>query len=203
VFVVDDDDSVRRSLARLLRAGGYVAETFGSAREFLASDGPRRSPACLVLDVQLPGMTGMELQVHLRSLGSSLAIVFITGHGDIPTSVRAMKGGAVDFLSKPFDDAQFLEAVAAALERSARDRRERAEVESIQERWARLTPREREVMRLIVSGRMNKEVAAELGTVEKTIKVHRARVMEKMKAASFAALVQQAERAGLCWTKVQ
>lgn len=207
VFVVDDDASIRKSLARLLRAGGYAAETFASAGEFLASGRQQASPACLVLDVRLPGLTGMELQARLRALQSTLAIVFITGHGDIPMSVEAMKGGAVDFLPKPFDDSQLLAAVARALGKSVRDHETRREIQSIQDRLATLTPREREVMELIVTGLLNKQVADRLGTVEKTIKVHRARVLEKMQVQSLAELARLAERVGLgapiYWPKVQ
>jgi FixJ family two-component response regulator len=197
VFVVDDDASVRKSLSRLLRSGGYTAETFASATEFLASGRHQQSPACLVLDVRMPGLTGMELQERLRALKSTLAIIFITGHGDIPMSVEAMKGGAVDFLPKPFDDTQLLAAVAKAIAKSAHDRQTRGEIESIQERLATLTPREREVLELVVRGMLNKQVAADLGTVEKTIKVHRARVMEKMQVQSLAELVRLAERVGI------
>jgi len=197
VFVVDDDASVRKSLSRLLRSGGYTAETFASATEFLASGRHQQSPACLVLDVRMPGLTGMELQERLRALKSALAIIFITGHGDIPMSVEAMKGGAVDFLPKPFDDTQLLAAVAKAIAKSAHDRQTRGEIESIQERLATLTPREREVLELVVRGMLNKQVAADLGTVEKTIKVHRARVMEKMQVQSLAELVRLAERVGI------
>ncbi|MGD0208456.1 MAG: response regulator transcription factor [Verrucomicrobiota bacterium] len=197
VFVVDDDASVRKSLSRLLRSGGYTAETFASATEFLASGRHQQSPACLVLDVRMPGLTGMELQERLRALKSTLAIIFITGHGDIPTSVQAMKSGAVDFLPKPFDDTQLLAAVARAIAKSVHDRQTRAEIESIHERLATLTPREREVLELVVRGMLNKQVAADLGTVEKTIKVHRARVMEKMQVQSLAELVRFAERVGI------
>jgi FixJ family two-component response regulator len=197
VFVVDDDASIRKSLSRLLRSGGYVAETFASAAEFLASGRHQAAPACLVLDVRMPGLTGMELQERLRALQSTLAIVFITGHGDIPMSVEAMKGGAVDFLPKPFDDSHLLEAVAHAIERSVRDSETRREIQSIQDRLATLTPREREVMEWVVTGLLNKQVADKLGTVEKTVKVHRARVMEKMQVQSLAELVHLAERVGM------
>jgi FixJ family two-component response regulator len=174
-----------------------VAETFASATEFLASGRHQQSPSCLVLDVQMPGLTGMELQERLRALKSTLAIIFITGHGDIPMSVRAIKSGAVDFLSKPFDDTQLLAAVAQAIAKSAQDCQTRAEIESIQERLATLTPREREVLEHVIAGQLNKQTAADLGTVEKTIKVHRARVMEKMQVQSLAELVRLAERVGI------
>jgi FixJ family two-component response regulator len=197
VFVVDDDASVRKSLSRLLRSGGYVAETFASATDFLASGRHHQSPACLVLDVRMPGLTGTELQERLRALKSTLAIIFITGHGDIPMSVQAMKSGAVDFLSKPFDDTQLLAAVARAIAKSTHDLQTQAEIESIQERLATLTPREREVLEHVIAGQLNKQTAADLGTVEKTIKVHRARVMEKMQVQSLAELVRLAERVGI------
>ena len=197
VFVVDDDASVRRSLARLLISGSYQVETFSSAVEFLASDRHHQSPACLVLDLSMPGLTGIDLQVRLREIQSPLAIVFITGHGDIPSSVQAMKGGAVDFLQKPFDDIQLLDAVARALERAEKDEKVFAKLTAIRERYATLTTREREVMAHIVTGKLNKQVADDLGTVEKTIKVHRARVFEKMQVQSLAELVPLAVKLGL------
>jgi len=197
VFVVDDDASVRRGLSRLLRAAGYQVEAFPGAAEFLASGRYQQSPACVVLDVRLPGLTGIDLQAHLAALKSTLAIVFITGHGDVPTSVRAMKCGAVDFLPKPFDDTQLLNSVAAAIVKNVHDRHQQAELSSIRERFATLTPREREVMALIVTGKLNKQAAADLGTSEKTIKVHRARVLEKMRVHSLAELVPLAEKLGV------
>jgi len=197
VFVVDDDASVRRSLARLLKSASYQVELFASAAEFLASDRHQLSPACLVLDLRMPGLTGMELQERLQHLQSPLGIVFITGHGDIPTSVRAMKGGAVDFLPKPFDDTQLLDAVARAIERTRQAQQARAELAAIQAGYALLTAREREVMAQIVTGKLNKQVADELGTVEKTIKVHRARIFEKMQVQSLAELIPLAAKLGL------
>lgn len=197
VFVVDDDTSVRRSLARLFKSAKYQVEGFATATEFLASGRHRQSPACLVLDVRMPGLTGMDLQERLAALGTTLAIVFISGHGDIPTSVQAMKGGAVDFLPKPFGDTQLLTAVAKAIAKNVCDEKARAELDSIQERFDTLTPREREVMALIVTGKLNKQVAGDLGTTEKTIKVHRARVLEKMQVHSLAELVPLAEKLGL------
>ena len=201
VFVVDDDASVRRSIARLLKSAGHQVEMFASAAEFLASGRPQQSPGCLVLDLRMPGLTGMELQERLQSLQSPLAIVFITGHGDIPTSVQAMKGGAVDFLPKPFDDTQLLDAVVRAIERTRQAQKTQAELAVIQTRFATLTAREQEVMALIVTGKLNKQVADDLGTVEKTIKVHRARVLEKMQVQSLAALVPLAEKLGLLESK--
>lgn len=203
VFVVDDDASVRRSLTRLLKSADYHVEAFSSADEFLAS-GRHRShsaPACLVLDLRMPGLTGVELQERLGALKSPLAIVFITAHGDIPTSVRAMKRGAVDFLAKPFEPPQLLEAVAHAVERTRQDYASHAELTSIQERFAKLTAREREVMAHIVTGKLNKQVADDLGNAEKTIKVHRARVFEKMGVQSLAELVPLAQRLGLLGSK--
>jgi FixJ family two-component response regulator len=197
VFVVDDDVSVRRSLVRLLRSAGYQAEAFPSAMEFLASGRCQQGPACLVLDLCMPGLTGLELQQRLRALKSSLAVVFVTGRGDIPSGVRAMREGAVDFLSKPFDDAQLLEAVAAAIAKSVRDEHARAKFQSAQTRFDTLTPREREVMSLISRGMMNKQAAERLGVAVRTIKLHRARVMEKMQVVSVAHLVPLAKRLGL------
>lgn len=201
VFVVDDDASVRRSLGRLLKSAGYQVEIFPSAVEFLARGCHQESPACLVLDLNMPRLTGMDLQARLRELASPLAIIFITGYGDIPTSVRAMKGGAVDFLPKPFDDTQLLDAVARAIERTRLDQKTLAELRALQERYATLTAREQEVMAQIVTGKLNKQVADELGTVEKTIKVHRARVFEKMQVQSLAELVPLAVKLGLLESK--
>ena len=197
VFVVDDDSSVRRGLSRLLRSAAYQVETFPSAEEFFASNKHQQSPACLVLDVQMPGLTGLDLQEQLRSANSNLAIIFITGHGDIPMSVRAIKEGAVDFLTKPFHDEELLRAVAQAIETNTRNQKESAEILSIQQRIDTLTLREREVMNLVVTGKLNKQVADELGIVEKTIKVHRGRVMEKMKVKSLAELVHLADKVEL------
>lgn len=197
VFVVDDDFSVRRSLARLLKSAGHQVETFASAGEFLSCNRLDHSPACVVLDLRMPGLTGMDLQTRLNAIESLLPVIFISGHGDIPTSVRAMKEGAVDFLPKPFDDTQLLDAVERALQRNIRDRSMRTQLAEIRERFATLTPREQEVMAQISTGKLNKQVADELGTVEKTIKVHRARVFEKMQVASLAELVPLAEKLGL------
>ncbi len=197
VFVVDDDASVRRSLARLLKSAGYEVESFPAAVAFLVSGRHQQCPACLVLDLRMPGLTGLELQERLATLQSPLAIVFITGHGDIPTSVRAMKGGAVDFLLKPFDDTQLLAAVARAVERTRVAWKTTAELTAIRHRYATLTAREQEVMAQIVTGKLNKQVAEALGTVEKTIKVHRARVFEKMQVQSLAELIPLAAKLGL------
>ena len=198
VFLVDDDPSVRRALTRLMRSAGYDGHAFASAQEFLewwrATD---ESPACLVLDVRMPGLTGMDLQLELQAAGALLPIIFITGHGDIPMSVKAMKDGAADFLMKPVKDMELLEAIEKALARAKHDLGERKELKGIQKRLDTLTPREREVMTMVVRGLLNKQIAFELGTVEKTVKVHRARVMEKMAVQSLAELVRIAERAGL------
>ena len=196
VFIVDDDASVRKALMRLIKAAGYRVDTFASAREFLDRVEPE-NPACLVLDVRMPGLSGLDLQRELQNANARLPIVFMTGHGDIPMSVNAMKGGAVDFLPKPVKDDELLGAIGRARARALQERTERSEIKSIHERIATLTPREREVFEHVVSGQLNKQIAFDLGTVEKTIKVHRARVMEKMGVQSLAALVRIAERAGI------
>jgi FixJ family two-component response regulator len=197
VFVVDDDASIRRALTRLIKSAGYRVNTFASAREFLNNRPQVDGPACLVLDVRMPGLTGMDLQRELQSANQTIPIIFITGHGDIPMSVKAMKAGAVDFLPKPVQDADLLRAIEQAVARSVHDRAERDELEDIQRRVDKLTPREREVMALVVGGLLNKQVAFELGTVEKTVKVHRARVMAKMEVESLAELVRLAEKVGI------
>lgn len=197
VFVVDDDEAVRRALVRLIRCAGYRAEGFGTAREFLDHDSADDCNACLVLDLQLPDLNGLELQRELNGTGRPLSIVFLTGHGDIPTSVRAMKAGAADFLVKPVNDSDLLSAIEAALERASQALASRIEIEAIYSRIDRLTPREREVLTLVVEGRLNKQMACELGTAEKTIKVHRARVMRKMEAHSLAELVRITDKAGI------
>ena len=196
VFVADDDASVRRSLARLLKSAGHAVEVFASADEFLQAE-RREGVGCLVLDVQMPGLNGLELQTALAERGSCLPIIFITGHGDIPMSVRAMKAGAVDFLSKPFSDDVLLKAVDQALARGRQEFETRAEIAEIRSRLATLTPREREVMEHVVTGELNKQIAVDLGTAEKTIKIHRGRVMQKMRVQSVAELVRIAEKAGI------
>jgi FixJ family two-component response regulator len=197
VFIVDDDDAVRRALARLLGAAGYRVETFASARAFMERGQIDTGPACLILDVQLPDASGLELQHALQASYDTLPIIFITGHGDIPMTVSAMKAGATDFLAKPVSETALLEAIDAALERSVHALANRGEIDAIQRRLDRLTPREREVLVLVVHGWLNKQVAIELGTVEKTVKVHRARVMEKMGANSLAELVRLSDKAGI------
>jgi FixJ family two-component response regulator len=196
VYVVDDEPAVLKSLDRLLRAAGFRPETFGSAQEFIAQH-QADAPGCLVLDVTMPGFTGLELQQWLARAQDPLPIIFITGFGDVPTSVQAMKAGAVDFLTKPVDEQTLLRAIAVALRRGQEIRAARAELAGIRERLACLTPREREVLEHVVSGQLNKQIAADLGTVEKTIKVHRARVMQKMGVDSLAELVRLAHQAGI------
>jgi FixJ family two-component response regulator len=194
VFLVDDDASVRRALARLIRSAGHEVQTFAAAREFLDRKPDADGPACLALDVRMPGLSGIDLQRELQNTNRNLPIIFITGHGDIPMSVRAMKAGAVDFLPKPVQAKDLLGAIKQALARAVHDRAERNERETIQGRVEKLTPRERQVMTLVVKGFLNKQIASELGTVEKTIKVHRARVMKKMQVESLAELVRLAEK---------
>ena len=196
VYIVDDDDSVCRALARLFRSVGLEAQTFPSASGFVESTPPAR-PACLILDIRLPGPSGLELQETLSRAGRDLPIVFITGHGDVPTSVRAMKGGAVDFLQKPFNDQELLDCVERALVRSREQWAERSERTELQGRLHTLTPREREVLLQVVTGKLNKQIAGDLGIAEKTIKVHRGRVMQKMQAGSVADLVRMVEKLGL------
>jgi FixJ family two-component response regulator len=196
VFVVDDDASVRKSLVRLIKAAGYEAEAFGSVGDFLARR-PYDGPCCLVLDVRMPGRTGLDLQEALRAAGQRLSIVFITGYRDVPTSVKAMKGGAVDFLTKPVDEGTLLGAIEQAVARTLADRRQQARLTEIQSRIATLTPREAAVFALVVTGMLNKQIGSELGIGEKTVKVHRARVMEKMQAGSLAELVQLAGEANV------
>ena len=196
VFVVDDDPSVRRSTERLVRTMGFDVRTFASAKEFL--DRARvEGPACLVLDVRLPGRGGLDLQRELAQAGVRIPIIFITGHGSIPMTVRAMKAGAVEFLTKPVRPRELLAAVGAAIERDRGAQRARLEAEALRGRYERLTPREREVMALVVGGQLNKQIAGELATSERTIKFHRAHVMEKMAAGSLAELVQMAGQLGL------
>ena len=196
VFVVDDDASVRKSLARLVRTAGYEAEAFASVRDFLARP-PYDGPCCLVLDVRMPGRTGLDLQEALRATGDRLAIVFITGHGDVRASVKAMKGGAVDFLTKPLDEGTLLPAIQKAVARTLEDRREQARLTEVRSCITALTSREAEVFALVVTGLLNKQIGSELGITEKTVKVHRARVMEKMRASSLAQLVRLAGVGGV------
>jgi FixJ family two-component response regulator len=193
VYVVDDDESVRRALGRLVRSVGLTVETFPSAKAFLEHK-PSDGPACLVLDIRLPGPSGLDLQDALSRAGMELPIVFITGHGDVPTTVRAMKGGAVDFLQKPFNDQELLDCIQRAVARSREQRAERAERDELQRRLDTLTRREREVMLQVVTGKLNKQIASDLSAAEKTIKIHRGRVMQKMQADSVASLVRMVQK---------
>ncbi len=196
VFVVDDDASVRKGVLRLLRSVGFAAEGYASAQEFL--DGHDRAAiGCVILDLAMPGIDGLQMQEALAGSDSALPIVFLTGHGDIPTSVRAMKQGAVDFLTKPVSDDALLNAIGQAIARATVLERERRERRDIERRLATLTPREREVLPHLVRGRLNKQIAADLGTVEKTIKVHRARIMQKMQVRTLVALARLVQRTGL------
>lgn len=196
VFLVDDDLSILRALTRLLRVGGHQVSAFRSPRDFLAQH-DAAVPGCVVLDLAMPGLNGLELQAALAAAGSQRPIVFISGHGDVPSSVRAMKAGAVDFLTKPVSQENLLAAIQRAIECDRVMRQARAELQAIDERLNRLTPREREVFQHVVAGQLNKQIAVDLGTVEKTVKVHRSRVMEKMGVRSLADLVRIAERIGL------
>lgn len=188
VYVVDDDDAVRDGLALLIRSVGLEVETYASAAAFLADLSPDRG-GCLILDVRMPGMSGMELQEELNRMEVSLPIIFITGHGDVPMAVRAMKEGAVDFIPKPFSDQELLDRVHTALHQDAEQREQIAERHEIERRVNSLTPREREVMSMVVAGNANKVIAGSLGVSQRTVEIHRARVMEKMEAGSLAELV--------------
>jgi FixJ family two-component response regulator len=199
VFVVDDEPAVRRSLWRLLRSEGFDVSDYGSADEFLRAL-PAEASGCAVLDLSMPGLDGLAVQEELSARGSGLAVVFLTGHGDIPKSVRAMKAGASDFLTKPVDGAALAAAVRSALARSRAAREAHAALAGLRDRLASLTPRERDVLEGVVAGQLNKQIASDLGIAEKTVKVHRGRVMEKMGAGSLAELVHLAERLGLART---
>jgi FixJ family two-component response regulator len=197
VYVVDDDASVRRALSRLLASAGYTVDVFASAGEFLAHGQGHDIPGCVVLDMQMPGLSGLDLQKELKAFMPPIPIIFISGHGDISTSVRAMKEGAVDFLTKPLDDQSLLSVVGQAIARNVEARERYSELQELQRRAATLTPQEHKVMALVVRGLMNKQVAGELGIAEKTIKVHRGRVIEKMQVDSLAELVRAAEKLGM------
>jgi FixJ family two-component response regulator len=202
VFVVDDDTSVRTALKRLIQSVGFQVETFDSAQAFL-EHGSHDGPACLILDVRMPEMSGIELQQQLTRVGLGMPIVFITGHGNIPMSVKAMKAGALDFIEKPFEDQKLIDAINLAIKKNKKFRTEQAEINDLQRRVDSLTPREHEVFILVVSGMLNKQIAFDLGMSEKTVKVHRARVMDKMKAKSLADLVRMAEKAGQFESKLK
>jgi FixJ family two-component response regulator len=195
VFVVDDDPSMRRSLETLLRSVGLDVQLFSSAQEFIPAKRPD-VPGCIVLDVRLPGMSGLTFQEELAKTGIDLPVIFVTGHGDVPMSVRAMKAGAVEFLTKPFDDQVLLDAVHAAIERDRARRQQAAGLTELKARYDELTAREKEVMKLVVAGRVNKQIAAALGLSVVTVKVHRGQVMRKMQAKSVAELVRMADRLG-------
>lgn len=196
VFLIDDQPAVLKALSRLLGSAGYVVSAFDTAQNFLDSE-HAAAAGCIVLDLAMPRMDGLAVQQALKECGSALPIIFLTGHGDIDTGVRAMKLGAFDFLTKPVDDERLIAAVHAAFERNHQLRNDRTERDEILQRLAGLTPREREVLSLVVEGKLNKQVAADLGTVEKTIKVHRARVMAKMKVRTLAELVRLADKVGI------
>ncbi len=196
VFLVDDDPSVRRGLTRLLLSAGHSVEVFASAAEFLAR-APHVGPSCLILDIRMPGLNGLDLQERLTRQSRDEQIVFITGHADVPMSVHAMKAGAVDFLPKPFDNEALLRAVDRALARSAERTQQRTERDSLRSRFETLTPREFEVLQFVIAGLLNKQIGAELGVAEKTIKVHRGHMMEKLGVKSVAELVRLAEKAGV------
>ena len=193
VFIVDDDDQIRASIQGLLKSANLQSESFETAEQFLTR-GPWDGPSCLILDVSLPGMSGLDFQAQLQNAGLQIPIIFVTGHGDIPMTVKAMKLGAAEFLTKPFNDQQLLDSVEQALARDCEHRKERSEISKLRARFDKLTRREREVMKLVVTGMLNKQIASELGTSEITIKVHRGRVMHKMEAGSVAELVKLTER---------
>jgi len=196
VFVIDDDASMRDAVSRLLNAVGLTVQTFASAREFLAGRLPD-VPGCAVLDVRLPGLSGLDLQREMVERGIHIPVIFITGHGDIPMSVQAMKAGAVEFLTKPFRDQDLLDAVRLGIQLDRQGRKERAELAELRDGHRQLTPREREVMSLVVAGLLNKQIALRLGTSEKTIKIHRSHVMQKMRADSLADLVRMSQKLGI------
>ena len=197
VFIVDDDSSIRESLSLLLSSAGYSVKTFASAKEFLESERDTPGPACLVLDVKMPGLSGLDLQEELTSRNYSIPVIFITGHGDIPMSVQAMKKGAVDFLSKPFDDSQLLDAVKVALLKDSQARTDLNEQKHIMQRLDSLTTREHEALTYLITGMLNKQIAYELKISERTVKAHRKQVLDKMDVTSIAELVRLTEKVGV------
>lgn len=196
IAIVDDDASVREGLQSLIRSAGWRVETFASAQDFLGRRGAE-PPSCLILDLQLPGLSGIDLQKQMAEIGLEIPIVFLTGHGNIPASVQAMKAGAVEFLTKPLDEQKLLQAIQEAIERDRRRRQQHAEMRELRERYESLTAREQQVMQEVVSGRLNKQIAAELNITEFTVKIHRGHVMRKMRADSLADLVRMAESLGI------
>jgi len=197
VFIVDDDPSIRESLSLLMSSAGYGVKTFTSAKEFLESERDTPGPACLVLDVKMPGISGIDLQKELASRNYTIPVIFITGHGDIPMSVQAMKRGAVDFLSKPFDDDELLDAVKQALLKDSQARADLNEQKHIMQRLDSLTPREHEILTFLITGMLNKQIAYELKISERTVKAHRKQVLDKMNITSIAELVRLTEKAGV------
>jgi FixJ family two-component response regulator len=196
VFIVDDDPAVLKAVGRLVRSAGHIVQTFDSPQAFLAEHDPA-TPGCAILDVAMPGLDGLQLQAAMSENGVHRPVIFITGRGDIPTSVRAMKAGAIDFLTKPVEDEELLAAIDRARIQDATDREVHLELQAIRNRLATLTPREREVLTHVIAGRLNKQIAGDLGTVEATVKVHRGRMMEKMGIRTVAELVRLAEKAGI------
>ena len=196
IAIVDDDASVREGLQSLIRSAGWRVETFASAQEFLSRVGAE-APSCLVLDLQLPGLSGLDLQQQMAQVGLEIPIVFLTGHGNIPASVQAMKAGALEFLTKPIDEQKLLRAIREALERDRRTRQQHAAIRELRERYASLTAREQQVMQEVVSGLLNKQIAAVLSITEFTVKIHRGQVMRKMRADSLPDLVRMAESLGI------
>jgi two-component system, LuxR family, response regulator FixJ len=196
IFVIDDDASVRKSLARLLDSAGFSTESFASADEFLKRE-RFEGIGCIILDVRMPGLSGMDLQEELNKADYGMPIIFVTGHGDIPMSVQAMKKGAVDFLPKPFDEDQLLDALRKAIEKDMQAKAERAGARDILGRMEQLTPREYEILQYLITGMLNKQIAFKLGIAEKTVKIHRSRVFEKLGTRSVAELVRMAEKAGI------
>jgi FixJ family two-component response regulator len=196
IAIVDDDPSAREGLGSLIRSAGWKAETFASAQDFLGRPGAE-APSCLVLDLQLPGLSGLDLQKRMAEVGLEIPIVFLTGHGNIPASVQAMKAGAVEFLTKPFEEQELFQAIQEAIERDRHTRQQHAELRELRDRYESLTARERQVMQQVVSGLLNKQIAGELNITEFTVKIHRGRVMRKMRADSLPDLVRMAESLGI------